>query len=358
MLAQAGLPVTAESSAAFLAAIEQVDVADPAAVYWAGRVTLCGRHDDLWRYDEAFACWFTGSPRPGRAQQEPASRRSRNAVIAPLTGSRDGEGQQHEAAAEELHVAASDTEVLRHRDIAELSESERAHLRELLATLHPGPPLRSSPRRREVRHGTLDARRTLRRMLATGGEPVRLLDAARSVRPRRVVLLVDVSGSMAPYADALLRFCHVLARANPASTEVFSLGTRMTRLTRALRGRDPELAMSAAARTVPDWAGGTRLGETLRVFLTRYGQRGLARGAVVVLFSDGWERGGTELLAAEMARLRRLAHAVLWVNPHAGLSGYQPVQSGITVALPYVDTLLAGHSLATLQRLVNEVRDA
>lgn len=176
------------------------------------------------------------------------------------------------------------------------------------------------------------------------------------MRPRKVVLLVDVSGSMAPYADALLRFAHVVARRIPA--EVFTLGTRLTRITRQLRQRDPERAMSAASRAVPDYSGGTRLGETLRVFLDRWGQRGAARRAVVVVFSDGWERGDAVALGEQMSRMRRLAHKVLWVNPHAGRAGYAPVQGGIVAVLPHVDRLLAGHSLATLERLLEEVRSA
>jgi uncharacterized protein with von Willebrand factor type A (vWA) domain len=195
-------------------------------------------------------------------------------------------------------------------------------------------------------------------MLAAGGEPVRPRHHRKATRPRRVVLLLDVSGSMSPYADALLRFAHVVTRCNPAGIEVFSLGTRLTRLSRALRVRDPETALVAAGRAVPDWAGGTRLGETLGAFLDRWGRRGLARGAVVVIFSDGWERGDPSLLAEQMAQLRRLAHAVFWVNPHAGMDGYLPVQSGIAAALPFTDRLLAGHSLATLQDLLDEIRHA
>ena len=163
---------------------------------------------------------------------------------------------------------------------------------------------------------------------------------------------------MSPYADALLRFAHVLTRRAPASVEVFTLGTRLTRVSRQLRQRDPERAMLAAGSAVPDFAGGTRLGETLRAFLDRWGQRGIARRAVVTVFSDGWERGDTTLLGEQLARLRRLAHAVFWVNPHAGRAGYAPVQSGIVAALPHIDRLLAGHTLATLERLLGEIADA
>ncbi|WP_039737560.1 vWA domain-containing protein, partial [Saccharomonospora halophila] len=199
---------------------------------------------------------------------------------------------------------------------------------------------------------------TLRAMLADGGEVGRLAHARHAPRTRRVVLLIDVSGSMKPYADALLRFAHVVVRSAPADVEVFTLGTRLTRVSRQLRWRDPERAVLQAGRAVADFAGGTRLGETLRVFLDRWGQRGLARRSTVVLFSDGWERGDASLLGTQTARLRRLAHAVLWVNPHAGRPGYEPVQSGIAAAWPHVDKLLAGHSLATLERLLREISHA
>jgi hypothetical protein len=140
--------------------------------------------------------------------------------------------------------------------------------------------------------------------------------------------------------------------------EVYTLGTRLTRVSRQLRQRDPERALLAVGEAVPDFAGGTRLGETLRVFLDRWGQRGIARRAVVTIFSDGWERGDPSLLGEQLARTRRLAHAVFWVNPHAGHDGYVPVQSGIAAALPHIDRLLAGHNLATLERLLVEIRDA
>jgi uncharacterized protein len=348
----AGLPCDGQRVQAYLAAVEHLDIVDPDQLYWAGRLTLCAEPDDLPRYDDAFAAWFGLTRRPRRA---PAVQRTRTSAMAALDQS-DGSGQAGELRA--LRVAASDVEVLRQRDMASLSAAEREHLRELLSLLRLDPPLRRGLRMRPERSGRLDPARVLRAMLATGGEPVRLLRKAKSRRPRRVVLLVDVSGSMTPYADSLLRFAHALTRSAPASTEVFTVGTRLTRLSRQLRQRDPEYALTGAARVVPDFAGGTRLGENLRAFLDRWGQRGLARRAIVVIFSDGWERGDPSLLAAQLARLRRLAHAVLWVNPHAGRDGYLPVQSGIAAALPHIDRLLAGHSLATLEQLLEEVRHA
>jgi uncharacterized protein with von Willebrand factor type A (vWA) domain len=184
------------------------------------------------------------------------------------------------------------------------------------------------------------------------GEPAEIRHRRRRLRPRRVVLLVDVSGSMSEYADALLRLGHRVASTVPG-TEVFTLGTRLTRVTRALRLRDPERALVAAGETVPDWSGGTRLGETLRGFVDRWGS--LARGAVVVVFSDGWERGDPELLAEQVARLRRIARRVVWVNPHRGKAGYEPVQQGVVAVLPHVDDFLAGHSVATFAEVLEVV---
>jgi uncharacterized protein with von Willebrand factor type A (vWA) domain len=352
-LREAGLPCDPERVQAYLAAVRQVDVGEVDQVYWAGRLTLCADPDDLPRYDDAFTQWFVASPpraRPATAFRQQQTR------IATMSG--DQQGGDSRAESDELRVAATDAEVLRRRDLAELTPAEREHLRALLAVLKPDPPSRSSPRHRAAKRGGLDPGRTLRAMLAGGGEPVRLMRRNRSRRPRKVVLLIDVSGSMSPYADALLRFAHVVVRRSPVSVEVFTLGTRLTRVSRQLRQRDPEQAMLAAGNAVADFAGGTRLGETLRVFLDRWGQRGVARRAVVTVFSDGWERGDPSLLGEQLARLRRLAHAVFWVNPHAGREGYAPVQSGIAAALPHLDRLLAGHSLATLERLLLEIRDA
>ena len=354
-LREAGLPCDAHRVQAYLAAVEELDIGDQTQLYWAGRLTLCADPDDLPKYEEAFARWFDAEPaRRGKSRiQQPKQARIAALTAAPPQGS--GESQSEP---DLLKAAASDTEVLRHRDLGELSKAEREHLRELLAVLRPELPVRRSMRQHAAKRGKLDPPRTLRGMLAGGGEPVRLAYRDRARRPRRLVLLIDVSGSMSPYADALLRFAHVVVRRAPSSVEVFTLGTRLTRVSRQLRQRDPERAMLAAAATVADFSGGTRLGETLRVFLDRWGQRGLARQAVVTVFSDGWERGDPSLLGEQLARTRRLAHAVLWVNPHAGRDGYAPVQSGIAAALPHLDRLLAGHSLATLERLLVEIRNA
>jgi uncharacterized protein with von Willebrand factor type A (vWA) domain len=224
-----------------------------------------------------------------------------------------------------------------------------------VALLAPATAPRRSRRYGPARQGTVDAHRTVRAALRQEGEPVRLARRTRRTRPRRLVLLLDVSGSMAPYADTLLRFAHAAVRRRPTLTEVFTVGTRLTRITRALRYRDPDAALRAASATISDWHGGTRLAEGLRAFLDRWGQRGAARGAVVVVFSDGWEFGDPGALAAQLARLSRLAYRLVWVNPHRGKAGYAPLAAGMAAALPYLDEFVAGHSLATLAELVDVI---
>jgi uncharacterized protein len=341
LLRERGVAADESRLLAAAGALDHVDPLDPAQVYWSARVTLCSEPDDLPRFDEAFAAWL--APPPVRAPVP---------VEAPT-----GAGPETGSGAVE-RVAATAVESLRTRDVAELTAAERDEVRRLIALLTPLVGTRRSMRRRPGGRSGVDPGRTMRAMLRSGGEPAVLAHWRRRTRPRRLVLLVDVSGSMTPYADWLLRFGHAAVRVRPLATEVFTVGTRLTRVTRALRLRDPEAALRAAAATVPDWSGGTRLGESLRAFLDRWGQRGAARGAVVVIFSDGWERGGAELLGAQAARLRRLAHAVVWVNPHKGKDGFEPETAGMRAALPHVDTLVAGHSAAALADLVTVLATA
>jgi hypothetical protein len=352
-LRHAGVAASSDRVEAMLAAAGHLDVLDATAVYWAGRLTLCGSPDDLDRYDAAFAAYFAGeaprAPRPSaRTQPQPA-------ITAPLE---PGSGQDDDTDISDLATQASADEVLRHRDVAEMSLAERDHLRRLFALLRPATPMRPARRRRPSPQGAVHPGRTVRRALRDGGEVTRLLHRRRRPRPRKVVLLIDVSGSMSPYADALLRFAHAAVRARPSSTEVFTVGTRLTRVTREMRLRDPDKALAASGSAIPDWSGGTRLGEVLKAFLDRWGQRGTARGAVVLVCSDGWERGGTELLAEQMVRLRRLAHSVVWVNPHKGRTGYEPLTGGMVAALPSVDHFVSGHSMAAFEQLTGVIQRA
>ena len=350
-LRAAGVRVTQDRAQAYVEAVSVVGLEDPTGVYAAGRATLCASPDDLERHDQVFAAWFTTDAQPART---PGPRPPATVMTDLPTDDAEGEGGD---ADEAVRARSSATEVLRHRDVATLSAAERERLAAMFAGLRARAPRRRTPRRRPASHGQVDPGRTLRASLRRMGEPARIEWRRRGTRQRRAVLLIDVSGSMSGYADALLRLAHRVATGPDAGpTEVFTLGTRLTHLTAALRHRDPERALAAAGDTVPDWSGGTRLGETLRAFLDR--RRDLARGAVVVVFSDGWERGDAVLLAEQTERLHRLAHRVVWVNPHRGKAGYEPVQGGIRAVLPHVDDFVAGHSLATYARLLEVIADA
>ena len=356
------MAVTLDRSQAYLDAVAVVGLDDRAATRAAGRATLCASPDDLERHDRIFEEWF----RADTATTEERPTRPRLRAPAPVLASVDAVDDLDSGdGTDPVRAAASAAEILRHRDVATLDPDERALLAALFATLPVVPPTRRAVRRTPHLRGEVDASRTLRASLRRLGEPARIHRRRRAVRARRVVLLVDVSGSMSGYADALLRLAHRIAtgsrdgRSATSSTtggvEVFSVGTRLTRLTRPLHLRDADRAIAAAGAVVPDWSGGTRLGETVKAFLDRWGQRGMARGAVVVVFSDGWERGDVRLLADQVARLRRIAHRVIWVNPHRGKAGYAPVQQGVVAVLPHVDAFLAGHSLATFAELVKEI---
>jgi uncharacterized protein with von Willebrand factor type A (vWA) domain len=339
-LRAAGVPADHERTQNLLRALPYLDVNRPRDLYWAGRLTLCASADDLPRYDRVFAAYFGG--------RRPAARRTPPPVVTVTRHTAALDAGSGEAGEETPTAAtASAVEVLRNRDVARLTEPERAEVHRMIALLRAGRRQRRSRRFAPARRGRLDNRRTVREMLRRGGELDRLRRRAHRTRPRRVVLLVDVSGSMTPYADTLLRFAHAVVRTEPRATEVFSTGTRLTRITAELRHRDPGTAMDAVSAVIPDWSGGTRLGEELKEFL-----RGAdARGAIVVIASDGWERGDAALLGAGMARLSRLAHRVVWVNPHKGQAGYQPLTAGMRAALPYVDDFVAGHSLAAFEEL-------
>ncbi len=344
-LRAAGVAATPDRLHQTVAAVTHLDARSRWGVYWAGRLTLCSGPDDLQRYDRAFTAYFGGLEVPRMRRQPPVD------VLRPVAVP----GTQRETNApkeseEPPAATVSETEVLRHRDLAALSPAEREVVRRLIAAINPLGDPRRTRRYRSSRRGVLDSRRTVREMLRRGGEPTRLERRRRRVRPRRVVVVVDVSGSMQPYADPFLRFAHAVARARQG-TEVFTVGTRLTRVTREIRGRDPSAALLAVADAVPDWSGGTRLGELLKAFLDRWGQRGVARGAVVLLASDGWERGDATLLGEQMHRLARLAHRVVWANPHRGQPGYVPMTGGMMAALPYIDDFVDGHSLAALERL-------
>ena len=342
-----GVQASTDRVHAAVQALAELDPMRTADVYWAGRLTLCGSPDELARYDTAFSAYF--GDRPGAVVRRQRLTTTQLQLVAePGDSGASGEG---DAEAAPVVAAASTVEQLRHRDVTTMDAAEREHLRRLLAAMRLPGERRVTRRLRPSLRGQVDGGRTLRAWLAAGGEPAPLRHRAPGTRPRRVVLLVDVSGSMEGYADALLRFAHAASHRGSGPTEVFALGTRLTRITREMALRDPDAALTAVATALVDAGGGTRLGELLKQFLDQWGQRGTARGAVVVLMSDGWERGDATLLGEQVARLHRLSHRVVWSNPRKAAPGYAPLAAGMAAALPHVDDFVEGHSLAALEHL-------
>jgi uncharacterized protein len=352
-LRAAGVAVTADRERTYLEAVAAVGLDDQPAVYHAGRATLCASPADLERHDLVYAAWFSGQ-RAGTKNRSALPQMVSQAGLAADEKSGSGGGEEDP---DVVRAQASSTEVLRQRDVATLTGREREALAALFANLRPRAPRRRAHRWTASPRGAVDARATVRSTLRRMGEPGEVRWRRRGTRARRVVLLVDVSGSMSGYADALIRLAHAYCVAG-VPVEVFTLGTRLTHITRPLHQRDPDRAIVAAGEAIPDWSGGTRLAEGIKVFLDRWGRRGMARGAVVVVFSDGWERTQPEALGEQVRRLHAVAHRVVWVNPHRGRAGYEPVQGGIMAVLPHVDAFVAGHSMATFEELTEVVARA
>ncbi|MGH9082911.1 MAG: vWA domain-containing protein [Acidimicrobiales bacterium] len=372
LLRRAGLDVPADAALRYGEALAAVGLSRRGPVYWAGRATLVHQPEDVAIYDAMFTAFWLGRPAPGPV--EPTAQVATIATIAsvdpadgpdgPDGGTDRPDGPDDDGTADDgapssvVRLLYSPTEVLRHKDFAECTPDELAEAQRLMAEGRWSGARRRTRRRRPAsgRGDWPDLRRTVRQALRTGGEPVRRRWLEPGDRPRRVVFLCDVSGSMAPYARALVRFMHA-AVAGRRSMEAFTIGTRLTRVTRALSQRDPDAALAAAAGAIPDWSGGTRLGEALAEFNDHWGIRGLARGADVVVLSDGWDRGDPAVLGAEMARLARVAHRIVWVNPLKATPGYAPLVRGMAAALPHVDHFVEGHSLASLEALARVLGD-
>jgi uncharacterized protein len=336
-------------------ALGAVDPSDRSAAYFALRATLCSRHSDLAAFDAAFAELFampsTPLPTPPPAFDEVAS------VVLPRAAVPGSEVPRIEETDIEVVPAAwSDVELLHEKDFALYSERERHAARAIMRRLAAAGPQRPSRRTRPAhRRGAPphaarpDLRRTIRASLRTGGDPFERHWREPGQRPRPLVLVCDVSGSMEPYARMLLQYMQACVAAR-RRVEAFVFGTRLTRVTGELAGRDPDRALDRAAGAAEDWSGGTRIGEALATLNREHGRR-LGRGSIVVLLSDGWDRGDPQQLAAEMARLERCAHRLIWLNPLKASPEYEPLTRGMQAALPYVDHFLAGNSLASLEEL-------
>jgi uncharacterized protein with von Willebrand factor type A (vWA) domain len=292
------------------------------------------------------------------AEERPRAPAGATVPHAPASGAPagpTGERGEHDGREVAVPVAASDEERLRSRRFDALEPGELARLYRLMTRLQVATPTRRTRRAERGRRGEhLDMRRTLRGSMRTAGDPIRLARRRRRVVRRRLVMLCDISGSMEPYARAYLQFLSSAAR--PGShAEAFVFATRLTRITRALASRSPELAIQRAAAAAPDWSSGTRIGDALRAFNDRHGRRGMARGAVIVILSDGWERGDPMLVGREMARLARLAHRIVWVNPRIAAGGFSVQSGGMLAALPHCDALVSGHNFQALTEVADVI---
>ncbi|GAB3150464.1 VWA domain-containing protein [Micromonospora sonneratiae] len=358
----AGIQVDTGRVLVAMDALTRLEPLDRTAVYWGTRLTLCSRQSDLPVFDEAFANWFDA-----RAVAEPDS-------AAAGASSTNGEGPPH---GEGVPVAeptgditdpadgstdpaqatiasgadATVSEMLAHRDLRTLTVAERAELDAWIALLGAVGPTYRSRRQRDGGRRTIDGNRTVRTMIRNGGEPAHLRFRRTTPKPRRLTLLIDVSESMRVYREAFVRFAHGALSARPATTEVFTLGTRCVRLTPALRTRDPDGAMRAMAELESGWGGGTLLGRTLRDFLRQWGGRNVVRSAYVVIASDGYDFGPVVILARQVERLSQLTRLLVWANPQQGWPGYQPMAPGLLASQRFVDRNVAGHSFEALSEL-------
>lgn len=379
VLHAAGVAVTPERTGRFAKAVAQGRPQTTDEVYWMARVTLAASRSDIEVLDRVFAQVFRGlvdvadergdssqppppHTKPGPDRRPPTDDGDAGAAPVPqamgATADRDEERgdeeddqEDDEDAPETVLAAASSDEHLRTKDFSAWTPEELASLHDLMARLAVRAPTR--PGRRHVAGDAgrrMDVRATLRRAHRTGGDPVAHVMRTRKVRRHRIVLLADVSGSMESYSRAYLHLLHGAVRSTRA--EAFVFATRLTRLTRVLQTTDPDEALRRTALVAPDWSGGTRIGEALRRFNDEHGRRGLARGAVVVIVSDGWEREDPALVGEQMERLARLAHRVVWANPRAATEGFEPLAGGMAAALPHVDEFVSGHSVDALEALL------
>ena len=317
-------------------------------LYWAARTTLISRREDIPAFDRAFAAAF-GMDGPATPPAQQVADRMPT-IVAPsdlsfAAGPRD-EG-------EEANLA-SPVEALRRKSFAECSPAELALLARLMARMRLRAPVRRTRRRRPSRSGDPDLRRTLRRAMRTGGEPIDRAWRRRRTERRRLLLVLDVSGSMSTYSRALAMFAHAALRTGP-DWEAFAFGTRLTRMTRALAASDPDAAFAAAAAEVTDWDGGTRIGASLKKLIDEHGRTRAVRGSICVILSDGLDVGDPALLGAQMERLGRLAHRIVWLNPLKGGAGYEPLARGMAAALPHVDVFRAGHNLQSLEEVADVI---
>jgi len=358
-LRKAGLPLGSGDLLAYCGAMASLNPGDLLDLYWAGRTTLVTRRDHIPVYDKVFRSFFVDGggdvPEPLKLALKRSTIENQSVIEVPAT--EPGRlGKDEEEA--KLGLMASDIEMWRHKSFAACTDDELAALRRIMVRTRVIPPRRRTRRTNPTSSGSRpDLRRTVRTTLRTHGEPSELFWRQRRLKMRPLVLILDVSGSMADYSRNLLQFAYSTRRA-ASRVEVFCFGTRLTRITRSLEKRRPDDALDDAARSVFDWEGGTRIGYAIDTFVREWGRRGMSRGAIVVICSDGLDRGDPALLAGAMERLSRLSHKLVWMNPHKGSNpDFQPTTLGMMVASPFIDLVLSGHDLASLEELAERLPD-
>jgi uncharacterized protein len=365
-----GVPVGPERCERFARAVLATRPVTTRALYWCAQATLLSDMRDEAVLRRVFRLVFTGAadpagdrgqagateagpaapPGPARAREGPRQAGSGGPLAA------DRAGDSHGSPPREVPYAgiAVASERLATRDFGDLTADELASLVAAMRELRLALPLRRSRRYLSGRRGpAVDLRATLRQAGRTAGHPIRLRRRRLRQRTRRLVVLCDISGSMAPYARALLQL--IYCAAGGVDAEVFTFATRLTRLTRTLWRVSPVVALERAGRAAPDWSGGTRIGESLRAFNDAYGARGMARQAVVLVVSDGWETGDPAEVGRQMARLSRLAYRIVWANPRSAAADYQPLAGGMAAAWPYCDAVVSAHTLTSLAELLDAI---
>jgi uncharacterized protein with von Willebrand factor type A (vWA) domain len=352
VLRRHGLVAPLSSVLTFAEALSAIGLASERALYWTGRSIFVHGPDEVVAYNTAFYTYWRTPPESFGREHPPIL------VIAPTPSDiAPPEDAGDSSDSDTKGASFSAAERLFSADLATLSDEELAEAIAMLATLKRERDVRSTRRLGPGRDGRLDLRRSVASAVKRDGEVIGEHHLERRQRERRIAVLCDVSGSMEPYARAMLRLAHVLAQGT-APIEVFAMGTRLTRLTRRLATRDANLALSNATAAIPDYSGGTRLGEALAEFNSSFGVRGAARGATVVICSDGIDRGSPELISSEMARLSRVAHRIIWVNPLAASPGYEPLARGMAAAMPYIDRFLPGDTAGALDVVLRAITAA
>ncbi|MEC7153345.1 MAG: VWA domain-containing protein, partial [Actinomycetota bacterium] len=347
------VPISA--SITFFQSLAYVTIANRDDVYWAGRSTLVRSPEDIPAYDDAFHAFWVDYIVLGEEKTQ---------IIKEMTLAIDNDNYENDdltdtsQEGELITLKYSPSELLRKKDFANYNDDELSEAYELMKSIRLIGSTQKSRRVSSVaRHNkTPDLRGIIRASFRTAGEPIERYFMQKNDKSRRIVFLLDVSGSMEVYARALLRFIQV-AIISRRRVEAFTIGTRLTRVTHELSNRDLDKAMHITSESITDWSGGTRLGETIREFLNLWGQRGMARGATVVILSDGWDRGKSEVMDEQMARLKRIAHNIIWINPLKVSPGYEPLAQGMAAALPYIDEFIEGHSLESLIELAEILRE-